>query len=89
MLEESLDKAVLDCLKDMNEALAENIFENYEHLVLLAVNEANGTVAHWGDKVNRDNRELGGYYWATYKAIVRREGVYSNAQGPHDFNAQL
>ncbi|KAI9053759.1 hypothetical protein LZ554_002710 [Drepanopeziza brunnea f. sp. 'monogermtubi'] len=89
MLEESLDKAVRDCLKDMTEALAENIFENYEHLVQLAVNEANGTVAHWGDKVNRDNRALGGYYWATYKAIVRREGVYSNAQGPHDFNAQL
>ncbi|KAH6709607.1 Dynamin family-domain-containing protein [Leptodontidium sp. MPI-SDFR-AT-0119] len=88
-LEQSLDKAVMDCLKEMNDTLAENIFEHYEHLVELAVAEANNTVGNWHRKVNRDNRALGGYYWATYKAIVRREGVFSNAQGTHDFNAQL
>lgn len=25
----------------------------------------------------------------TFKAIVRRNGVYTNAQGPHDWNAEL
>jgi hypothetical protein len=28
-------------------------------------------------------------YWATYKATVRRDGVYSGASGPRDFNAEL
>lgn len=43
----------------------------------------------WGAPVNRDSRAAGGLFWATYRAIVRREGVYTNAQGPHEWNAQL
>ena len=39
--------------------------------------------------MNRDNRTAGGLFWATYKAICRREGVYTNAQGPHEWNVQL
>lgn len=88
-LEESLDKAVRDCLKEMEDALAEKIFDKYEQVIQVAIDQANGTVARWGAKVNRDERELGGYFWSTYKAIVRRDGVYANAQGTHDFNAQL
>jgi hypothetical protein len=67
----------------MSQALAENIFENYDHVVQLAIDSAAPLVQHWHSPVNRDNRELGGYYWATYKAIMRREGVYANALGPH------
>jgi hypothetical protein len=59
-LEKSLEMAVKDCLKDMNEALAEHIFENYPNLVELAVSEANQTVGKWHRPVNRDNRALGG-----------------------------
>ncbi|KAL2065059.1 hypothetical protein VTL71DRAFT_4199 [Oculimacula yallundae] len=88
-LEQGLDKSVKDCMTEMTDALAENIFEHYDQLVELAIAEANNTVGKWHRKVDRDNWALGGYYWSTYKAIVRREGVYSNAQGPHDFNAQL
>ena len=54
-----------------------------------AANEANKTALQWGAPVNRDNRAAGGYFWATYKAICRRDGVFSNAQGLHDWNAQL
>ena len=43
----------------------------------------------WGSKVNRENRAEGGLFWATYKAICRRDGVYTNAQGLHDWNQQL
>jgi hypothetical protein len=60
-LEKSPEKAVKDCLKDMNEALAEHIFENYPELVELAVSEASQTVGKWHSPVNRDNRELGGF----------------------------
>lgn len=31
----------------------------------------------------------GGLFWSTYKAICRREGVFKNGQGSHDWNAQL
>ena len=31
----------------------------------------------------------GGLYWATYKAICRRNGIFTNSQGLHDWNAQL
>ena len=45
-IEESLEKSVKECLKDMNDILAENIFEQYENLVELAVAEANHTVSN-------------------------------------------
>ncbi|EAW12439.1 uncharacterized protein ACLA_064100 [Aspergillus clavatus NRRL 1] len=51
--------------------------------------EANKTVLRWGAPVNRNDRTSGGYFWATYKAICRRNGVYANAQGPHDWNAEM
>jgi hypothetical protein len=52
-LEKSLDGAVKDCLKEMNEALAENIFENYDQLIEAAISEANTTVSKWHRPVNR------------------------------------
>lgn len=67
----------------------EQIFENCDSSIPLAVAEASKTVSRWHLPVNKVNRPLGGYYWSSYKAIVRRNGVYSNAQGPHDFNADL
>ncbi|KAL9583165.1 MAG: hypothetical protein Q9212_002870 [Teloschistes hypoglaucus] len=54
-----------------------------------AVAEANPTTQHWGLRVNRENRALGGLYWASYKAVCRRDGVYTNAQGLHEWNSQL
>ena len=52
-LEKSLDNAVKDCLKEMNEALAEHIFENYDQLIEAAISEANITVGKWHRPVNR------------------------------------
>lgn len=88
-LEKGLQGAVSVTLKEMNTTLAENIFEKYEGLVESAIQEANTTVGKWHAPVDRFNRPAGGYYWATYRAIVRREGVFSNAQGLHDLNLQL
>ena len=67
----------------MNQALAENIFENYDHVCQLAFDAALPKVQHWHSPVNRDNHELGGYYWSTYKAIMRRDGVFANSRGLH------
>ncbi|KUJ22436.1 uncharacterized protein LY89DRAFT_714238 [Mollisia scopiformis] len=88
-LEQGLEGAVKDCLKEMNETLSDQIFENFDSFVNSAVEEAPQTVSRWHLPVNRENQKMGGYYWSSYKAIVRRNGVYSNDQGPHDFNADL
>lgn len=48
-----------------------------------AAQMASTTAQHWGSKVNREDRAAGGYCWSTYKAICRRNGEFSNAQGPH------
>jgi hypothetical protein len=66
-LEKSLEGAVRDCLKEIHETLSEQIFENFDTHIDLAVAEANETVGKWHLPVNRINRSLGGYYWTTYK----------------------
>lgn len=88
-LERGLEKAVQDCLAEMKESLSENIYEKFGQVVQSAADAANDTASKWGAPVNRENRALGGLHWSSYKAIVRRNGVYSNKQGLHDFNSQL
>jgi GTPase Era involved in 16S rRNA processing len=60
-----------------------------ENALTPAAVEANKTVLRWGAPVDRSDRTAGGYYWSTYKAICRRNGLYSNSQGHHDWNAEL
>ncbi|KAL8700510.1 MAG: hypothetical protein Q9201_005409 [Fulgogasparrea decipioides] len=88
-LEDGLDKIVVTTCEELSEEFGDNIFDRFETAVNNAVEEASRTVDQWGAPVNRDNRALGGLYWATYKAICRRDGVYANAQGPHEWNVQL
>ena len=48
-----------------------------------ATNDSIETALKWGAPVNRENRAAGGLHWSTYKAICRRNGIYTNGQGPH------
>ncbi|TVY22282.1 Nuclear GTPase SLIP-GC [Lachnellula hyalina] len=66
-LESSLELGVSECLQEIKQTLAENIFENFDHVV-------------------QHPPILRG---ATYKALCRRNGVFTNGKGPHDLNAQL
>lgn len=68
----------------MKEALAENIFEKYKDACEKAEQEALPTSQRWGA-----HRNEGGLFWATYKAVCRRNGVFTGAGGLHDFNGQL
>jgi hypothetical protein len=52
-LDKDLDKAVRDCLADMNDALAENIFENFGDVIEQAAAQALPTAQKWGSPVNR------------------------------------
>lgn len=83
-LEAGLDKTVSDCLYEMKENLAENIYDKFAHAIAHAEAEAGPTSQRWGA-----HRDAGGLYWATYKAVCRRDGAFTNVRGLHDFNAQL
>ena len=75
--------------KDLKQELSENIYEKFDTAIANAREEASKTAARWGAPINREDRPSGGYYFMTYKAICRRNGTYTNAQGPHNWNAQL
>jgi hypothetical protein len=75
---------VNDTLTEIKETLNENIFEHYEKAISSASNAALPTSQGWSA-----HKSLGGLVWATYKAVVRRQGVFTGSRGLSDFNAQL
>ncbi|KAH0183485.1 hypothetical protein KCU99_g9481, partial [Aureobasidium melanogenum] len=83
-LEKALEKGVNDTVTEIKETMNENIFENYETAINAAANAALLTSEGWSA-----HQSLGGLYWATYKAVVRRRGVFTGKGGLSDFNAQL
>ncbi|MCJ1284331.1 hypothetical protein MMC26_003662 [Xylographa opegraphella] len=88
-LESGLEKIISTVVNDLKEELADNIFDKYETAVPHALVKATRTCTDWGRPVNREDRAAGGYFWSSYKAVCRRNGVYANAQGPHDWNQAL
>ena len=87
--QEGLDKLVGSTRTDLKDELSVHVFDNYQSAIDSGCHEAPKISEHWGAPVNRDNRPAGGFPWSSYKALCRRSGVFSNAQGPHDWNGQL
>ncbi|KAL8853712.1 MAG: hypothetical protein Q9221_001523 [Calogaya cf. arnoldii] len=87
--ETRLEKVTKSCAQALNEELADGIYDRYETAIQAAMFNAINTTNHWGAPVDRQDRAAGGFYWSTYKAICRRNGCYTNAQGTHNFNKQL
>ncbi|KAI0402774.1 hypothetical protein F4802DRAFT_574370 [Xylaria palmicola] len=83
-LREELDSSLEQSISLINETLETQVFENIEASMPSAVEAAPNTAYSWGAP-----RSEGGLFWATYKATVRRQGVYSGASGPRDFNQEL
>jgi GTPase SAR1 family protein len=84
-LGKGLEQAVEVCLGSMKKQLREQIFERMKELVHDAIQSAPTIAESWGR-----HRNEGGVHWSTYKAIVRRGGVYHSASAGHrDFNAEL
>ncbi|KUI73699.1 Nuclear GTPase SLIP-GC [Cytospora mali] len=81
---QELHAAVEDCSSSFKEALGEQLYETFDRLIPAASGSAVATATGWGA-----HRSLGGLFWATYKATVRRSGVFSGASGEKDFNAEL
>ncbi|KAF1961197.1 hypothetical protein CC80DRAFT_463932 [Byssothecium circinans] len=83
-LEKGLEQAVAACLSVMKKELRNQIFDRYPELIEEAVDAAPQTAHSWG------YRHEGGLHYATYKAVVRRNGSYhSPTAGHRDFNAEL
>ncbi|THV72223.1 hypothetical protein D6D27_09720 [Aureobasidium pullulans] len=83
-LEKALEKDVKDTLTQIREAMNENVFENCNTAIDAASNTALPTSQGWGA-----HKSQGGLPWSTYKAVVRRQGVWTGSLGLSDFNAQL
>ncbi|KAI1170844.1 hypothetical protein F4777DRAFT_91817 [Nemania sp. FL0916] len=83
-LEEELFSSIKKITANMEQSLEEQIFETIDAFTPAAIAAAPDTAYSWGAP-----RREGGMYWATYKATVRRQGVYCGASGPRDFNQDL
>ncbi|CAF9943183.1 MAG: hypothetical protein ALECFALPRED_010769, partial [Alectoria fallacina] len=88
-LESGLETAVKTACKELSDEFADNIYDKYETAVSNATNDSIATALKWGQPVNREDRAAGGLHWSTYKAICRRNGIYTNGQGPHEWNVEL
>ena len=80
---------VTTVIGELKNEVENNIFDKYDTAIANAINDSTETCSRWGWPVNREDRPAGGYHYSTYKAICRRNGVYTNAQGPHDWNTTL
>ncbi|KAJ8108981.1 hypothetical protein ONZ43_g6263 [Nemania bipapillata] len=83
-LEEELESLLKESMNLVRSCLREHIFERIMTSMPEAIAAAPKTAYSWGAP-----RAEGGLFWATYKATVRRLGVYSGASGPRDFNQDL
>lgn len=78
-LDKNLQQCIHNCINSLKEELADNIFDAFGRTIPLAQAAAIPTASSWGT----------GMRWSTYKATVKRNGVYSGAAGPHDFQQEL
>ncbi|KAI1478877.1 Dynamin family-domain-containing protein [Daldinia eschscholtzii] len=83
-LETGFDTSIKESVKLLKDTLQEHVYSVFTSSIPAAIAAAPNTASGWSAP-----KQLGGMVWATYKATVRRNGVYSGASGPHDFNAEL
>ncbi|KAI1806680.1 Dynamin family-domain-containing protein [Daldinia bambusicola] len=83
-LETGFETSIKDSIKLLKESLREHVYSAFTSSIPIAISAAPSTASGWSAP-----KQLGGMVWATYKATVRRSGVYTGASGPHDFNAEL
>jgi hypothetical protein len=82
---QGLDEAIKSCVSMMEKEIHTHILNKHPELIAEAIKLAPEIARGWGA-----HKSEGGLFWATYKAIVRRSGVYqSSSAGFRDFNAEL
>lgn len=83
-LQQQLERAVDDTMDDIEQALDHQLYNFFASAVHTAAKAALPISDEWGAP-----RDQGGMFWATYKATVRRHGVFHGAAGHRDFNKDL
>ncbi|KAI1336959.1 hypothetical protein F5Y15DRAFT_426715 [Xylariaceae sp. FL0016] len=83
-LEKGLAIVVESATDSIEKHLDENIYQTCNATIPIAIAAAVDTSSDWGLP-----RSMGGLLWSTYRATVRRDGIFSGASGPRDFNAEL
>lgn len=88
-LKGNLDKTIRDTADELRKELAESIFSRCSIAVQSAAKAALETIHHWAKRINKEDRSQGGFWWSTYQAACRREGVYSFQKQPINWNDAL
>ena len=83
-LKHQLAEAVRHTMEDVKESLETQLLGHLTTAANKAAKKAVHTSNGWGEP-----RDKGGLFWATYKATVRRHGVFHGAAGERDFNKEL
>lgn len=83
-LKDQLEEAVHQTMEDVEQSLETQLLDHLAAAANRAAKKAVQTSDVWGAP-----REKGGLFWATYKATVRRSGVFHGASGERDFNKEL
>ncbi|KAB5535269.1 hypothetical protein GE09DRAFT_1250371 [Coniochaeta sp. 2T2.1] len=78
-LEQDFKLCIQECVNSLKEELAENISDAFVRTIPAAQEMAPETAGSWGSQLR----------WTTYKATVRRNGMWAGAAGPRDFQADL
>jgi hypothetical protein len=83
-LRQALKEAVDQIMTDVEDTLTAQLRHKFASAARNAANKALHTSDGWGAPRNE-----GGLFWATYKATVRRQGVFQGASGSRNFNKDL
>jgi len=83
-LKTKLEEAVHNTMEDVEKSLERHLLGHLTAAANKAAKKAVHTSNEWGLP-----RDQGGLFWATYKATVRRHGVFHGAAGAKDFNKEL
>ncbi|KAI1268139.1 hypothetical protein F5Y18DRAFT_377543 [Xylariaceae sp. FL1019] len=83
-LEKEIDATIEQAMTLVEKTLHDQVYKKWAASLPRAVQDATATSSGW-----HAPRQLGGLHFSTYRATVRRDGVYSGASGHRDFNQEL
>ncbi|KAI1740104.1 hypothetical protein F4680DRAFT_465868 [Xylaria scruposa] len=83
-LGEEIESSIKQSINLIRDSLQDQILDNINASMPSAIQAAPDTAYSWGA-----HRSEGGLRWSTYKATVRRQGVFIGVGGLRDFNQEL
>nr|XP_034336655.1 uncharacterized protein LOC105330416 isoform X4 [Crassostrea gigas] len=89
-LKQKFESVIAQLQADIEGAISNQIKPKLGEGITAATARANEQTAKWSAPVDKENKQAGGLHWCTYRATVRRQGVYSSpTYGQVNFNEDL